>query len=207
MTTNNTIAKGLDPATSSSQPFLWPILKSFLPQNKQINILDIGCGSGIHSHRMAALGHKVIGTDVSEEALVVARKKAPAVRFICTDIHNLPWAEIEGRFDVAISMEVIEHLYYPRSLLQAAWRSLRPSGTFILSTPYHGYLKNLILSLLNHWDKHFNVADDGWHIKFFSPNTLRRLLVEEGFVDIEFRFGGRLPLLWKSMVCRSIKPN
>lgn len=161
MTINNTIAKGLDPATSSSQPFLWPILKSFLPHNTCLKIIDIGCGAGIHSSLLAALGHDIVGTDVSEEALVVTKEKSPTVRFICTDIHNLPWAEIEGRFDVTIAMEVIEHLYYPRSLLRAAWRSLRPSGTFILSTPYHGYLKNLILSLLNRWDKHFNVADDG----------------------------------------------
>ncbi len=127
------------------------------------------------------------------------------VHFICSDIYNLPWNEIDEKFDVTISIEVIEHLYYPRSLIQAALRSLKPGGTFVLSTPYHGYLKNLFLSLLNKWDNHFNVLEDGWHIKFFSTYTLRKLLYEEGFIDIEFCFGGRLPFLWKSMICRASK--
>lgn len=204
---NETIPKGLDPVTSSSQPFLWPILKNFLPRNKRVRVLDIGCGPGNHSRRVAALGHKVVGVDVSEDAVVAAKKKNPGIRFICAEINSLPWNEIEGRFDVVIAMEVVEHLYYPRSLLQTGRRSLRPGGTLILSTPYHGYLKNLMISLLNRWDEHFNVTSDGWHIKFFSPHTLRNLLIEQGFVGIEFRFGGRFPLLWKSMVCRSKKPD
>ncbi len=202
-----TNSKGLDPNTYKSQPFLWPLLKIYLPQKLPLNILDIGCGYGYHSHLMSELGHKVYGTDVSEEAIKNAKKNIPQARFICADIQNLPWDQLEGKFDVSIAMEVIEHLYFPRSLIRAAMRSLQPGGAFILSTPYHGYIKNLLISVLNKWDTHFNVVADGWHIKFFSPHTLRRLLKEEGFVDIEFRYGGRLPFIWKSMVCRARKPS
>jgi len=136
----------------------------------------------------------------------LARRAVPESRFFLADLYDLPWGEFGGSFDVVLSLEVIEHLYYPRRLLKAAARALRPGGTFILSTPYHGYFKNLATSLLNRWDARFSVRDDGWHIKFFSPRTLRRLVEEESFVDLRFRYGGRLPLFWKSMVCRGRKP-
>lgn len=72
----------------------------------------------------------------------------------------------------------------------------------IISTPYHGYLKNLVLSLLGQMDYHFHVLWDGGHIKFWSKKTLTKLLEEQGVEDIEFRGCGRFPFLWKSMVLR-----
>jgi len=59
---------------------------------------------------------------------------------------------------------VIEHLFLPRALLRFAAKVLKPSGSLILSTPYHGYLKNLALALTGKLDKHFTVLWDGGHI-------------------------------------------
>jgi 2-polyprenyl-6-hydroxyphenyl methylase/3-demethylubiquinone-9 3-methyltransferase len=84
-------------------------------------------------------------------------------------------------------------------------RHLKPGGVIILTTPYHGYLKNLALSLLNAWDKHFTVDWEGGHIKFFSPKTLSAMLKEAGFGEIEFRGAGRLPYLWKTGVYRAVR--
>jgi len=199
------VSKGLDPEFGASQAFLWPIILPFLPPTRS-RILDLGCGSGGRARVLADLGHEVVGTDVSLEAVEIARRNVPEARFLTADINDFPWETLREHFDIVMSLEVIEHLYYPRRLLSAAALCLRPGGVLILSTPYHGYLKNLALSLLGLWDRHFGVHDDGWHIKFFSPRTLRRLVEEAGFADLEFRFGGRLPLLWKSMVCRGRKP-
>ena len=79
-------------------------------------------------------------------------------------------------------------------------------GQLICSTPYHGYLKNLALSLVNKWDDHHNPLWDGGHIKFFSRDSLTRLLREAGLVNISFRGAGRLPYLWKSMVLAADRP-
>jgi hypothetical protein len=49
-------------------------------------------------------------------------------------------------------------------------------------------------------DRHHTVLWDGGHIKFFSVKTLSQLLNEEGFNDIQFKFAGRLPYLWKGML-------
>ena len=117
----------------------------------------------------------------------------PACHFLQGSIYDLPYAKLENYFDVVISVEVIEHLFYPRELLKAAKRCLKPNGQLILTTPYHGYWKNLVLSLSGKMDAHFHVLWDGGHIKFFSVKTLRSLLKAEGYTDINFQFAGRYP--------------
>lgn len=73
----------------------------------------------------------------------------------------------------------------------------------IISTPYHGYVKNLVLAVTGKLDNHFSALWDGGHIKFWSKKTLYRLLQEQDF-EIEFFLGvGRLPLLWKSMLVKA----
>jgi 2-polyprenyl-3-methyl-5-hydroxy-6-metoxy-1,4-benzoquinol methylase len=69
---------------------------------------------------------------------------------------------------VAIATEVIEHLVRPRNLPRFAKQLLRPGGYLIISTPYHGYLKNLVLALSNKWDSHLTPLRDGGHIKLWS---------------------------------------
>ena len=75
-------------------------------------------------------------------------------------------------FDVAIATEVIEHLVRPHNLPGFAKQLLRPGGPLIISTPYHGYLKNLVLALSNKWDSHLTPLWDGGHIKMWSRKTL-----------------------------------
>jgi len=102
---------------------------------------------------------------------------------------------------VVVSSDVIEHLYRPADLIKTAAALLKPGGYLIVGTPYHGYLKNLVISALNKWDSHHSVHWDGGHIKYFSVRTLRELVSRHGFGDIRFDYYGRLPWLWKNMIC------
>ncbi|MDB9347403.1 methyltransferase [Nodularia spumigena] len=52
-------------------------------------------------------------------------------------------------------------------------------------------------------DRHFTALWDGGHIKFFSVSTMTELLELEGYGDIKFKFAGRFPYMWKSMLCSS----
>jgi 2-polyprenyl-6-hydroxyphenyl methylase/3-demethylubiquinone-9 3-methyltransferase len=113
----------------------------------------------------------------------------------------------EGSFDAIVSAEVVEHLYSPRDLTQSAFRLLKGGGILILTTPYNGYLKNVVLSVTGTMDRHWTALWDGGHIKFWSWTTLRCLLAEAGFITPEFHGAGRLPFLWKSMVVRARKPG
>ena len=102
--------------------------------------------------------------------------------------------------DLLLSTEVIEHVYDPRGFLANAYRMMSPGGYIVVTTPYHGYLKNLVMAVTGRMDKHFTVLWDNGHIKFWSEKTLRQVMTEAGFMDLKFYGSGRLPWLWKSMV-------
>ena len=70
----------------------------------------------------------------------------------------------------------------------------------MVSTPYHGYWKNLLLSVAGKWDSHHTALWDGGHIKFWSRSTLTKLLEANGFDVVDFKGAGRIYGLWKSMV-------
>ena len=116
-------------------------------------------------------------------------------------------AEAGGPFDAILSTEVVEHLYTPRIYARLCFEMLKPGGVAIVSTPYHGYLKNLSLALTGKMDRHFTALWDCGHIKFFSVKTLTALLQQAGFIDISFKGAGRFPYLWKSMVALAHKPK
>jgi len=107
---------------------------------------------------------------------------------------------IPEKYDVIVSMEVIEHLYSPKTYLANIYTWLNDDRYLILTTPYHGYLKNLTITLLNKFDNHFNPLWEGGHIKFFSKGTMFNILKDSGLKPIKFTGCGRIHYLWKSMV-------
>ena len=165
------------------------------------SICDLGCGNGHITGRLAALGYQVTGVDASESGIKIARRTYSEVHFveamIGRDLKSL------GSFDLVISSDVIEHLYRPSDLLDAAASLLKPHGQILLGTPYHGYLKNLALAATGKMDAHFSALHDGGHIKFFSVRTLSKLMASHGFTDFSFTFYGRAPWLWKNMICHA----
>lgn len=169
----------------------------------KVKVLDIGCGNGSLSNVIARQGYDVTGVEESASGLTNAKKSYSNCNFLQASVYNLPYSELGSKFDVVVSVEVVEHLLYPRELLKVAKQCLKPDGLPIISTPYHGYLKNLALSLVGKMDSHYTALWDGGHIKFFSVNTFSQLLAEEDFKDIKFQYTGRLPYLWKSMLCSS----
>jgi 2-polyprenyl-3-methyl-5-hydroxy-6-metoxy-1,4-benzoquinol methylase len=100
-----------------------------------------------------------------------------------------------------LCLEVIEHVYFPHRLARTLFELCEPGALAIVSTPYHGYWKNLALSLLpGAWDRHHHPLSDHGHIKFWSERTLRTLLLQAGFTRVRFRRLGRIPALAKSMI-------
>ncbi|HEU4435024.1 MAG TPA: methyltransferase domain-containing protein, partial [Pyrinomonadaceae bacterium] len=138
------------------------------------SICDLGCGNGHIAGRLASLGYEVTGIDASRSGIRIAQRTYPQVKFVEALINR----ELTGRqsFDLVISSDVIEHLYRPSDLLEAAGMLLKTGGHLLLGTPYHGYLKNLALAVTGRMDAHFSALHDGGHIKFFSVKTLSQLL-------------------------------
>jgi 2-polyprenyl-3-methyl-5-hydroxy-6-metoxy-1,4-benzoquinol methylase len=180
--------------------YLWGHIISLCAELRARRVVDIGCGNGALCRELASRGYKVAGCEPSAESLRFAQRAAPELVFHALGVDDDPSAIGAESFDVAIATEVIEHLVRPVSLPRFAKQLLRPGGHLIISTPYHGYLKNLILALTNKWDAHLNPFWDGGHIKFWSYKTLSQLLNESGFRVVRFIGAGRLHFLWKSMI-------
>ena len=91
-------------------------------------------------------------------------------------------------------------------MLKELNRVLKPGGVLILTTPYHGLIKNLLLVLFN-FDRHFNDLNGG-HIRFFTVRSLTNLLEECRFFVTEINLFGRpLKFLAKSMFVIAEKIN
>lgn len=101
----------------------------------QKTVLDLGCGSGYGAALIAEVAAKVIGLDVSTEAVQYARENFSAsdLHYMVTDGESLALAS--GSFDLVLCFEVIEHLTDQESLLQEIRRVLKPKGILVISTP------------------------------------------------------------------------
>jgi len=179
---------------------LGPIVLRYIRDHHVKSVLDIGCGTGTMVRAMSDVCDTVVGMDPSESGIEEAQKNCPAGKFYCLGIYDNPEAISENAFDMVVSTEVVEHVFYPRELPRFAAKKLRSGGIFLVSTPYHGYLKNVAIAALGKWDSHHTVFWDGGHIKFWSRATLTKLLEEEGFDVIGFHGCGRAPYLWESMI-------
>lgn len=180
-------------------PNILEILKAH-PNMKRV--CDLGSGNGALVGKLKAAGYSACGIEYDKEGCRIACERHPGVRFYNIGVQDSPLEVTakEGLFNAVVSTEVIEHLFSPHLLPRFARGLLEKEGMLIVSTPYHGYWKNIALSLMNKWDQHHSALWHGGHIKFFSRRTLTTLLEDNGFRVIAFHGVGRAPYLWKSMI-------
>jgi SAM-dependent methyltransferase len=157
------------------------------------DVLELGCGAGAMTRAMAEIGCKVVGVEMDPVAAEHARPHADQV--VVGDLVTLDLAaELgEGRFDVLVFGDVLEHLPDPLAALRKLRPLLRPGGHIVVSVPNvaHGDVRLALLS------GRFDYASlgllDATHLRFFTWDTLRTLLQDAGFVSVEVR-RARLPL-------------
>ena len=190
-----------DAAPTWANAYLWPVLEREVASLRPASRLafDLGCGNGATANFLAGLGFEVTGVDPSESGIAIGKAAYPRCHFEVASAYDA-LANHFGRFPLVVSLEVVEHLYNPRRFANTIFDLVEPGGTAIVSTPYHGYLKNVALAVSGRLDRHFGPLWDGGHIKFFSIATLRQLLTEAGFHSIRFIRVGRFPPVAKSMV-------
>ncbi len=182
--------------------YLAPKILDILKQLQAKRILDVGAGDGKLCGVLSREGYDVAGVEYDAQGVEIAKGNCPGVPFYHFGVEDNPadLLAIEKPFDAVVSTEVIEHLFSPHHLPIYAAGVLKDHGYLIVSTPYHGYLKNLALAVFDKWDSHHSPLWSGGHIKFWSRATLTRLLETNGFHVIGFHGVGRQPYLWKSMI-------
>lgn len=183
-----------------------PILR-LLKAHSASSVLDLGCGNGAFTALLADSGYVALGVDHSLSGIEIARDKYHNLDFRQHDVTTPLADDYIARFDAVIAVEVIEHLLLPRKLMENAIRALKPGGLLIVTTPYHGYLKNLALALAGKFDDHWHPLRDYGHIKFFSKKTLINLFEENNLKEIHVQTVGRIPPLARSMIVSATKPQ
>lgn len=99
--------------------------------------LDVGCGGGLLSEGMAALGADVMGIDMSEKPLAVAtlhlHESGLKIDYRLVAAEELA-TEMPASFDVVTCLEMLEHVPDPASTVAACARLVKPGGQLFFST-------------------------------------------------------------------------
>jgi len=147
-----------------------------------LRILDIGCGAGTLSFYLANKGHNVLGIDISSKAIKECNASKKALGLKNTDFQRVDFPDRipNGKFDVIIFTEVIEHLEDDKKALQSIYKLLKPNGLMILSTPSDTAPLHK-LGLTKKFDQEVG------HLRRYSLIELESLIKKSGFNIIETR--------------------
>ena len=146
-----------------------------LPYCRDAVVLDAGCGVGYGTAYLANVAQRVVGVDVSDDAVSYARAHYAAanVEFLIADVLELPFAE--DSFDTVCSFEIVEHVADAEGFVAELARVLKPGGRLVLSTP--------------RTDDPTLRPDNPFHEREFDADELRALL-SPAFASVEL-FGQR----------------
>lgn len=188
-----------DPTWGSQ--YLWPEVRRAIENHRFASrrAFELGCGNGAAANMLSQLGFDVTAVDPSESGIALAKGAFPHCHFVRASGHD-DLAGRFGRFELVLSLEVLQHCANPKKIARTLFNLVEPGGVAIISVTYHGYLKYLALALSGKLDRHLNALWDTGPLKFFSISTLCTLLQESGFRPVRFRMVGRIPLLSKSIV-------
>jgi SAM-dependent methyltransferase len=175
-------------------------------------VLEYGCGAG--SLLLALAGEdrftSATGVDISRQALdrvadaAKDMKGGGKVALIEPVNDRLPMIA-DGSVDVILSLDTIEHVMNPYTVLDELHRIAAPGGTFVISVPNYGYIKNVIQLArgrqpvtgsdvpVTGWRE---AGWDGWHLHTFTRESLDILLRDCGWNPVLWTgYGDRLKLL------------
>ncbi len=102
-------------------------------------VLDLGCGSGWTSRFFARCGYSVVGVDISQTMIDLAREAAAdmtGVTFVAQDYER---PLMLGEFDAAVIYDALHHAENEASAIATAYRALKPGGIFITAEPGIGH--------------------------------------------------------------------
>ena len=158
-------------------------------------VLDLGCGTGIHTRAVAELADWAVGIDVSPRLVRKAQVKLRGARgsVVVADARHMPFAD--GTFDAALSYgEPLSHIEDPGAVLAELARVMRPGGRAILSVDNEWNLRTLTsprrflqaASSRGGAVRDWEFYDDGGHavrlsLKTFTHSELAGLLSRNGF--------------------------
>jgi len=154
-------------------------------------VLDVGCGDGRVAAELQAAGARCTGVDVAGEA--VAQARARGVEALQADFDTGPLPVPPGSFELALCLDVLEHLFAPAHLLAQIRAALAPRGRLLVAVPNGLNLFNRLAFLsgrhIDVMDKaHLSAEPFSEHLRFFSREVFERFLVDGGLPPVERLF-------------------
>jgi ubiquinone/menaquinone biosynthesis C-methylase UbiE len=99
-------------------------------------VLEVGCGEGSKLQWLCTNNEDVVGVDISETAVKLARNQYPKLTFIEADAGELPFTD--NYFNVAYSAFVLEHVTEPQKMIEEMIRVVRSRGLVAIIAPNFG---------------------------------------------------------------------
>ncbi|QQK78205.1 class I SAM-dependent methyltransferase [Salicibibacter cibarius] len=115
----------------------WHILKELIPDLKDKNVLDLGCGFGWHClYDREQQACSVIGVDISEKMIQSAREmtKDPFISYIKAPIEDIDYSN--SPFDVVFSSLAFHYIKSFKSICEKVYDSLKPGGSLVFSVEH-----------------------------------------------------------------------
>jgi ubiquinone/menaquinone biosynthesis C-methylase UbiE len=147
---------------------------------------------------MAQAGARAVGVDVAEAALDRARARHPELDFRLVPVEG-PLPLEDNAFDLVWASEVIEHVADTGRWLSEARRVLAPGGRLLVTTPSHGRLRVALGGVERFSDPL------GDHLHLYTQASLRTLLGEFGFGEVQVRAVEGPPLLKRMLMARAVR--
>lgn len=133
--------------------FVWKMaegLLELLATQPGEKILDIGCGTGHLTRKIAASGAQVTGVDRSPEMIRQARASYPEIRFEVADATCIP---LDGPFDAVFSNATLHWIKDADRVASEISRLLSPNGRFVAEFGGHGNIAKLMAAAERAWTK------------------------------------------------------
>ena len=150
-------------------------MRALVPSAARLDVLDVGCGTGVNAEQLRTMGHRVFGVDLSPTA-VGGFRKAGFAGAVADASTTLPFAE--ASFDLVFASEVIEHLADGESFLKELRRVLKPGGRLLLSTPNSAFWVYRIYALAG---RTLTEVQHPGHVRFYSKRSLAAQIRTAGF--------------------------
>ena len=159
-------------------------------------MLDLGCGDGAFAELAAAHGAAVVAADVAPAALARVAARPAAIEPVLVPFDGpLPFGD--GSFTLVWASEVIEHVADTANWLSEVRRVLAPGGAVVITTPAHGRLRLLVHGVERYSDP------QGDHLHLYTARSLREVLAEFGFAEVEVAAASGPPLLRRTLFARA----
>jgi 2-polyprenyl-3-methyl-5-hydroxy-6-metoxy-1,4-benzoquinol methylase len=166
--------------------------------------LDVGCANGVFAHSLFSVGFREVW-GVEPDAQCARRAAARLTGVIAAPFPSAETGE-HGTFDLIVFGDSLEHLQDPWTSLSAARKLLSDDGVLILSVPNVAHFSVVLPLLRGRWDYADSGLLDRTHLRFFTPQSIVKTVLDAGLVPVHERDVCVPPQRpWKRLVVRATR--